>query len=126
MLPCTMSLIIWIAKMKRRISQLLVSLAKWIAPSCQEDVFEEKTGYEMKVCACAIGIDKRYIRRMVKSEHISSRRKAIEIAKKREIEVAKRAVFASIERHILETRTYLKDGCVVVEARVNCYVAKKD
>ena len=111
--------------MRKKISKLLVRLAKWLAPTVAVDVFEKKTNYEMKVCGHAFYIDKHYIKHMMKAENISSHREAIKIAKKRELEKAKRIVIETVEKQVLETRTYLKDGYPVVEARVNCYVAKE-
>lgn len=103
----------------------MVRLAKWLTPTVTVDVFEKKTNYEMKVCGYAYHIDKHYIKNLIKAENISSRREAIMIAKKRELEKAKRIVIEAVEKQVLETRTYLKDGYPVVEARVNCYVAKE-
>lgn len=110
--------------MRKKISTLLVRFAKWLTPKEVVDVFEQKTNYEMKVCGHAAYIDKHYIKQMMKAERISSRREAVKIAKKRELEKAKRIVIEAVERNVLQTRTYLKDGYPVVEARVNCYVAK--
>lgn len=111
--------------MRKKISKLLVSIAKWLTPTVYVDVFENEQNYEMKVCGYAFHIDKHYIKQMMKVEHISSRREAMKIAKKRELEKAKRIVMEAVEKKVLETRTYLKDGYPVVEARVNCYVAKE-
>ena len=110
---------------RKKLSELLISIARWLTPSSKENVFEKKAGYEMKFCSCAISIDETYIRKIMLEEYIKPREKAIELAKKRKLVEAKRADLTTIEQAILETRTYLKDGYPIVEARVNCYVAKE-
>lgn len=111
--------------MKNFIVRCLIRIAKRISRKETENVFEEKQIYEPKVCGSAYIIDKNYVRKLKKAEHIKSTREAIELAKRRELDNATHDVLATIEQNIMQKATYKKGDSYIVEVRVNCYAPKK-
>ena len=111
--------------MRKKIAKGLLWMAQQLCPAMHVNVFERRHEYEAKVCASAYSIDRNYIRKLKKIEHIKSSREAIALAKKREMEQAKKDVFEAIEKYVMEQRTYKKGLTHVVEVRVNCYVPKE-
>lgn len=111
--------------MKKKIAKFLVWVSKRITPTSEIYEFEKVHKYEPKICARAYVIDKSYVKKLRKAEHIKSSREAMKIAENRELSRAKRDVLETIEKHLMEQRTYAKGKSKVIEVRVNCYVPKE-